>query len=741
MAIQSKENKLDLLGYADKLSVEPDDRIRFMVSSDMPNYEATIVRLVHSDQGPNGPGVSEEVVDTLVTGQYNGRQQPIHQGSYIFVPDCQPLRSLRNLTLQAWVYPTTPHRGEVQGMLTKWSYTDGAGYGLFIEPEGDVALWIGDETGLVEKLRSGIPLHAKQWYFIACTYDADERRARLYQKPLIDLPLDKSRVTVERTTQGRVPGERPVPFLIAGAHAATSLSGKWAVLNTYNGKIDHPRIFNCALDDDEIAALGCESPSSGVRGEALVAEWDFALHIGSATVIDVGPHGLHGETVNMPTRAVTGHNWTGQQVNFNDAPEQYGAIHFHADDLEDAGWEEDFSLSVPKLLRSGVYAARLTSNDKAEYIPFFVRPKRGTSSIPIAFLAPTMTYAAYANRRLSVKYDAGDVTGMSIAIEIQDTNQAVHPELGLSLYDVHQDGSGCSYSSRLRPSLNVTRWNLAGDHYLVDWLEQKHYQYDVLTDEDLHREGLALLTSYRVVLTGTHPEYWTALMMAAMKEYLDVGGRLMYLGGNGFYWVMSVDLLRPHIFEVRRGMGGTRTWESAPGETYHSTTGELGGLWRYRGEAPQKLAGVGFTAQGWGGASGYRRQAGSFDERAAFIFEGIGEDEIIGNFGLAMNGAAGDELDRMDYSLGTPPHTLLLASSTGHTDAYQLAVEDILMTLPGQGGTQNPKVRSDMVFFETPNGGEVFSVGSINWCASLSHNTYDNNVSRITENVLRRFSS
>jgi N,N-dimethylformamidase len=37
------------------------------------------------------------------------------------------------------------------------------------------------------------------------------------------------------------------------------------------------------------------------------------------------------------------------------------------------------------------------------------------------------------------------------------------------------------------------------------------------------------------------------------------------------------------------------------------------------------------------------------------------------------------------------------------------------------------------------NGGAVFSSGAISWCGSLSHNGYDNNVSRITENVLRKF--
>jgi N,N-dimethylformamidase len=48
-------------------------------------------------------------------------------------------------------------------------------------------------------------------------------------------------------------------------------------------------------------------------------------------------------------------------------------------------------------------------------------------------------------------------------------------------------------------------------------------------------------------------------------------------------------------------------------------------------------------------------------------------------------------------------------------------------------------VRADLAYFETANGGAVFAAGAITWCASLSHNRYDNNVSRITENVIRRF--
>jgi len=43
------------------------------------------------------------------------------------------------------------------------------------------------------------------------------------------------------------------------------------------------------------------------------------------------------------------------------------------------------------------------------------------------------------------------------------------------------------------------------------------------------------------------------------------------------------------------------------------------------------------------------------------------------------------------------------------------------------------------VYFANSNGGAVFSTGSISWCGSLSHSAYDNNVSRVTDNVLRQF--
>jgi len=53
----------------------------------------------------------------------------------------------------------------------------------------------------------------------------------------------------------------------------------------------------------------------------------------------------------------------------------------------------------------------------------------------------------------------------------------------------------------------------------------------------------------------------------------------------------------------------------------------------------------------------------------------------------------------------------------------------------------DPLVRADMVYYPTADGGGVFSTGSMAWSGSLAHDDYENNVSKITENVLDRFTA
>lgn len=749
---------MKIVGYSDRLSVQPGERIKFMVSCDLPAYQADIVRLVHGDENPLGPGFKEEEIRTPVDGQYRGRKQAIHSGSYVIVPDQATLRLTGSFTLQAWVYPTLPSTG-LQGVLTKWS-SDEKGYGLFIDDAGALGMWIGDGDGVSERHSTQVPLRASQWYFVAGVYDAEAGKVSLYQEPAGIWPDAESRAFVETDSQVVALGESDAPFLMAGYWDQTDAR----VSGHYNGKIDGPRLYGRALTRDEIASLRGEKGTT-VSGE-VVGQWDLGRDFSSPIVTDASPNDLHGTAINMPARAVTGHNFTGDEINHKHAPQEFAAIYFHDDDLEDAGWEVDFELEVPESMRSGVYAARLRADESEseggeDYLPFFVRPKKGTSTAPILFLAPTASYLAYANAHYmdSPKFRDGiyNVVGKEVAFPAQAQDKYIVDNGLQSLYDRHTDGSGVFYSSSLRPIANMRPkyyWprtlftdgldahshQFSADLYLLDWMEEKGFEFDVATDEDLNFEGADLLAPYPVLVTGTHPEYWSSQMLDAVETYLSNGGRFMYMGGNGLYWVTSFDPMRPHVVEVRR-WHGSGAYEAEPGEYYHSTTGELGGLWRFRNRAPQRATGVGFTAQGPDWGRPYRRQPGSFDPRAQFIFEGVGDDEVIGDFGLVMGGAASHEIDRADVALGTPPHALVLATATGFPDGFQHVVEEVLSSNSQQGGTVNPLVKADLVFFETPNGGAVFSTGSIGWCGALSHDDYENNVSRITGNVLKRFAS
>ena len=51
-----RASEMDVVGYADRLSVQQGETIRFMVSSKHPTYRADIVRLIQGDANPIGPG-------------------------------------------------------------------------------------------------------------------------------------------------------------------------------------------------------------------------------------------------------------------------------------------------------------------------------------------------------------------------------------------------------------------------------------------------------------------------------------------------------------------------------------------------------------------------------------------------------------------------------------------------------------------------------------------------------------
>lgn len=718
-----------LTGYLDRFSYRPGEKVPVRLSTDAPRLTLDLVRLLHGDANPNGPGFRTEVVGEVSARQVPGRLQPIAQGSYVYVGGVvdEPVHSL---DLAATLWATTPAAGRIQGILSVVTGAGASVAGLALDADGHPVVGAGEEV----LARAKFALRERRWYRLRAR--VGPRGAELCV--VACTPLPEERGGAEARGEGTtLDGASDV--LIAALSRREGATRPVAQ-GLYNGKIEAPEVR---------------------VGEETKARWAFERMEEPALAWDISGRNRHGDVINTPARGVTGANWTGEVEDFRLAPDQYGAIHFHEDDLTDAGWSIDGEVPLPDDLASGVYAVRVQRGDGAEvsvagapgrvdHIPFAVRPPAGHDRSRVAFLLPTYTYVAYANERLlhRLDYEGAGITDHPIEPGYHDRFLAEHAEFGSSLYDHHTDGSGVCYSSHLRPIPNLRpdyrMWlqnaprHLSADLYVVAFLEHLGIAWDAVTDHDLDREGYAAIDGYDVVITGSHPEYCSGRMLDALKEHVEDRGRIMYLGGNGFYWVTSANPRTPEILEVRRS-AGIRTWEVAPGEHHHATSGERGGLWRWRGRAPNRLFGIGMCSQGWDRkAPPYIRTEASYEPAWSWIFDGI-DDHELGDFGLIMDGASGDELDRFDPALGSPPNTVVLATSARHSDYYQLAVEDVLMLTPGLGGSECDDVRSDMVLVEHASGGAVFSVGSICYTGCLPCNGFVNNIAQLTRNVLRGF--
>ena len=698
--------RIPLLAYADRLSGRPGETVAFKVSSDGPEpFSARLTRSISADPNPAGPGIVEEPVEAAFAESYPSRRQSFNPGSYAVVDAGPAVGGALSLSVRIW--PTLPGSGE-QVIVSA------GGLELFLDGSGAPAARLGPAL-----VGTGVPLLVREWYTLELTHDPATGRATLRQAPagIWAEPAEASAVAPDfRFSPG-------APVVIAAAMR------EGAAERHFNGKIEAPAIRD---------------------GGAVVAAWDFARDTMTTAIRDTGPDALDGVLVNHPARAMRGMDWDGSEMCWRHKPEHYGAIHFHDDDIYDFGWETDFAWTVPDDLPSGIYVVRLRCGAHEDAVPVFICPPRGRRTAKLAVLVSTFTYVVYGN---NARVDFRPSWLDRIAEwDAYPWNPAEYRELGLSTYNFHSDGSGICHASHLRPLLTLRPGYITygygegsglrhfqADSHLVAWLHHQGIDHDIITDRELHEEGASVLEGYSAVTTGTHPEYHTPETLDALTAYRDGGGRLMYLGGNGFYWRVAVHGQEPGLIEIRRAEGGIRAWAAEPGEYFNAFDGGYGGLWRRNGRPPQMLAGVGFTAQGQFEGSYYRRSADSRAPDLAWIFDGI-EDEIIGDFGLSGGGAAGFELDRADPRLGSPPTVRILASSEGHGPSFVLVHEEQLTHLTTWA--QQPKeqlVHADIVYFDVPGGGMVFSTGSITFCGSLPWNGFDNNVSRLLKNVMGHF--
>lgn len=696
-----------LIGYLSALGCRAGQSVDVMVGSTTADVTMDLVRLIHGDDNPAGPGFLYDEVPQITPQRIQAREQLTPIGSYAKGGTDITLGGRLGVSFSLW--PTLPAGERPQAVFS----LPGAKIFIGLTPHGGLAIYHGDR--IMAALAQ--PLLARHWYSVSADISAESVTLRVRRG---DYP--------EQTARGEGIALPHASSVMLAAFRTEYRDGRHFPIGLYNGKIARPVL---SVDGKE------------------VAYWMMAEQMRTQRVPDrhdVCPLTL----INAPTRAMTGPDWDNRIHDWRQAPEQYDAIHFHDDDLSDACWPVSGSIRIPDTLPSGVYGVRLRAEgEKTDYIPLAVRPAAGTPTAPVALVLATYTYLAYANEHLT----EGDFEqGSEIPVQTGDWEDlvAIHQEWGKSHYDLHNDGSGVAYSSALRPIPNMRPnyrfWGFhaprrfSADLYMVWFLTRMGLAFDVLTEHDLHQESRTILAPYQTVITGSHPEYYSGAMLDAYERHVEAGGGLMYLGGDGFYWVTTPFDDMPHVLEVRKSEG-LRHWDADPGERYHASTGELGGIWRSRGRSPHRLFGVGMAGHGWDNkAPGYRRTERSHQPDVAWIFEGI-EDEVIGDFGLIMNGTSGDEIDRIDYRHGTPAHTIVLASSEPHSEWYVPVPEDVTTVSNTLNARYNRQVRSDMVLVEHPGGGAVFSVGSIIFTGALPVNQGDNNVARLLVNIIRNFNA
>jgi N,N-dimethylformamidase len=725
----------EMLAYADRQTLRAGEEINFKAScSGVETYRLDIVRLLSPDLG-DGPDVPAYVATEMMTpvcGDHPARHQDIHPGSFVHVPAGVGEGAERGFTIVVSVFPTLLSAGE-QMLFGTYCNDTATGVGLFVGSDGCLGLVCGDGT-VPEVVLSDVAVAESRWSCVAVSCDGSGG-VTFHAGGLASHHLEARGWEHEEHHGGPVAGLGDGPLVI-GAEQTT---GGWAV-SCFNGRLERPRLYGHVLDDAEIESMASQGP--GAPADGALGDWDFSVEIGSEAVRDVSGNERHGLIVNMPTRGVGGSNWSGRTSDWRTAPEEYGAIHFHDDDISDACWETTQSLRVPSGWAGGCYAGRFRAGGAEFWVPFAVRPAVGASTSDVAFLLPTATYGAYANLQMRVLSPWNEmIHGRLTVLDDTDLLMLRFSEIGGCTYDNHSDGSTVVHSSMHRPVTNFRphgrMYKFCQDLLIVAWLERTGMDYDVISDDDVHNEGSDALAPYRVLVTSSHPEYTSTEMMDAIEAFARGGGRLINLGGNTYWHRIAYHPTRSGMTEVRRP-DLPRLWRADASQGHDTFTGEPAGTWIGIGRGPHTIGGVGFITQGFDACSYYRRTAAGHDPRAAFIFEGV-DDEIIGDFGILQGGAAGYEIERVDAALGTPAHTLVVASSENHSNLYELMVASIGDVLPNVDPGAPEKIRADMVFFETPGGGAVFSTGSIAWSGSLGNFGYDNNVNAVTGNVLRRF--
>ncbi len=301
---------LGLEGYADEVSVPAGGEVRFMVGGPPGPADVKLVRLIHGDPNPSGPGYQEEAVAWGQPGQIPVAEQTLPFGSCIEIPHAEALNPAGAFTLALWFYPTLASGGW-HTLAAKWT-PGNLSYALYYAGNRFLTAAISHDGRTAEwaTARESAPLRC--WHFVAFVYDPRSGDLCLYQCLREAAGAVETRsvrdaliVSPKRIAPGPVhPGKAPLLFGATPDPDDPRL--RWA---HFTGKIGHPVLLGDALDRDGVWALAQGEDPAGIA--PVLGCWDLGREVTGTRVVDLSAHGHHGAAVNAPGRAVTGPFWSG----------------------------------------------------------------------------------------------------------------------------------------------------------------------------------------------------------------------------------------------------------------------------------------------------------------------------------------------------------------------------------------------------------------------------------------------
>ncbi|MES2695760.1 MAG: LamG domain-containing protein [Verrucomicrobiota bacterium] len=694
-------------GYAEQ-SVAAGGTIHFRISSTVP-HRLSICRLGLDPESAE----QDELLHAFPEAEPT--PQPIHPGSYIAV-EKNLSGNIAALALEIWIRPWK--LAGRAGVITQHDEAGAKEFGLFLDAKGGVTFAVGMEA-MPADAAAAARIEANQWSHLVAVWDG------AYAALFIN-GLEKAKWQCPTPlTAGKAPLR--LGALGQGGGAAGFLDGDLAM----------PAIYRRALSPEEIAARFAGKALAPATGDDVLACWPLREQQGERLADSSGQR-RDGRIINHATRMIPGPSQTGEVPRFAAYeplrdPQRGAAVRLASDDLYDCRWAVTADFTVPATARSGVYVGRVAymweGKPHLYHITFIVRKPARAAKAPLLVLAATNTWRAYCSAAFPkpnamLKRNVG--TGGQL-------NSPGNPP-AYSFYRRHAGGQG-GYQIGLRmPFIAADPYLLYGKEYshllraerfTQTWLEKSGYDYDVLTDLDVHRDP-SLLRGYRAVMMNGHSEYWSMPAYHGLDDYLRRGGNLIVLSGNSMLWRVTFSPDEA-IIECRKvDAPGEQMKPHERAECWHAHDGKRGGMFRDNPHPSYKL--IGLDMLGFVNEPSFGPYV--VDAADHFLFhqpEATGlkaGDEFGQGPGGAMPRAGGHEMDIRMSTFAALQEQPTPAGATMPTDPAgmtRLANGTSDWTKPGASAfdyffrrikptkPQGP----EMIYWERPEGGKVFNAGSI----------------------------